>query len=103
MLDHKDSVYIRAIGFLYLRFTCPPEDLWAWFKDYVDDPTPIRLKFTKVPGGEGSTMGQFLRQLLKASEYSNTRLPRIPGVQVCLLFITDNNETLLVIFFFFLI
>ena len=30
LIDHKDSVYIRAIGFLYLRHCCEPKTLWTW-------------------------------------------------------------------------
>eukprot|EP00049_Salpingoeca_infusionum_P010746 m.185725 g.185725 ORF g.185725 m.185725 type:complete len:106 (+) comp14735_c0_seq10:823-1140(+) len=39
-----DFVYARAIGFLYLRYTMDGETIWAWFKDYVDDPTPLKTK-----------------------------------------------------------
>ena len=30
LLDHGDSTYIRALGALYVRYACPPEDLWRW-------------------------------------------------------------------------
>lgn len=26
------------MGFLYLRYTCDPEELWKWFEPYLDDP-----------------------------------------------------------------
>ncbi|PIC25335.1 hypothetical protein B9Z55_018303 [Caenorhabditis nigoni] len=32
MFSSKQSVYIRAIGFIYIRYTQPPEDLWNWLK-----------------------------------------------------------------------
>jgi len=33
----QDSPYIRAIGFLYLRYTIDPEKLWTWLSPYLDD------------------------------------------------------------------
>lgn len=81
LLDHKDSPYIRAIGFLYLRYTAPPEDLWEWFKDYIDDPTPMRTKFAGGKTTGDMTMGLLLRSLLKDYNYQTTRLPRIPLAQ----------------------
>lgn len=38
MLVGQDSPYIRVVGFLYLRFTCDPEELWTWFEPYLEDP-----------------------------------------------------------------
>jgi pre-mRNA-splicing factor 38B len=37
MLNHKDSPYIRALGFLFLRYTAPPADLWEWYEPFLDD------------------------------------------------------------------
>lgn len=37
VLDCKDNPYIRAIGFLFLRYTCPPTDIWGWIEPYLDD------------------------------------------------------------------
>eukprot|EP00047_Mylnosiga_fluctuans_P019710 m.85206 g.85206 ORF g.85206 m.85206 type:complete len:361 (+) comp8234_c0_seq2:61-1143(+) len=79
MQNHKDSTYIPAIGFLYLRFTAPPQDLWPWFKDYIDDPTPVKVKFAKT--AETMPMGLYLRSLLKDCNYHTTRFPRIPVMQ----------------------
>lgn len=47
MLNHNDSPYIRAIGFLYLRFSLPPKDLWDWFFPYFDDQEQITLDKAK--------------------------------------------------------
>ncbi len=30
LIEHSDSVYIRALGFLYLRHCCDPKQLWKW-------------------------------------------------------------------------
>eukprot|EP00054_Salpingoeca_dolichothecata_P026530 m.190324 g.190324 ORF g.190324 m.190324 type:complete len:405 (-) comp25684_c1_seq1:60-1274(-) len=76
LLNHADSPYIRATGFLFLRFTCPPKDLLAWFGDYLDDPEPVRVRMgassPEIP------MGVYLRGLLKNQAYFSTRFPRIP-------------------------
>lgn len=37
LLNHADSPYIRGLGFMYVRFTQPPADLWDWFEAYLDD------------------------------------------------------------------
>lgn len=37
LLDHSDSPYIRALGFMYLRYTQPPQDLIGWFEPYLAD------------------------------------------------------------------
>ncbi|VUZ53424.1 unnamed protein product [Hymenolepis diminuta] len=37
LLEHPDSPYIRALGFMYIRYCLPPEDLWMWFSPYLDD------------------------------------------------------------------
>ena len=62
MLDHKDSPYIRALGFLYLRYVCNPKELWEWFRDYVKD----EESFSPSPAGHGKTItiGTFARDIL---------------------------------------
>ncbi len=37
LLNHKDSPYIRCLGFLHLRYTCPPPDMFGWYETYLDD------------------------------------------------------------------
>ncbi|KAK7083440.1 PRP38 pre-mRNA processing factor 38 domain-containing protein B [Halocaridina rubra] len=37
LLNHGDSPYIRGLGFMYIRYTQPPADLWDWFESYLDD------------------------------------------------------------------
>ena len=36
--------YIRAIGFLYIRFCVDPHEVFEWFWDYIDEDTPIRVR-----------------------------------------------------------
>ena len=37
MLKHKDSPYIRCVGFLYIRYFCEPKEMWEWFEPWLDD------------------------------------------------------------------
>ncbi|KAG2232328.1 hypothetical protein INT48_002277 [Thamnidium elegans] len=76
MIDHVDSPYIRAIGFLYLRYVCAPAKLWDWFQYYLEDEEEITIssgpKPTKV------TIGKFCRMLITELKFQGTMLPRIP-------------------------
>jgi pre-mRNA-splicing factor 38B len=44
MLKHPDSPYIRAVGFLYLRFVCEPKQLWSWLQPYVTDQAHVTVE-----------------------------------------------------------
>ena len=37
MITHCDSPYIRGLGFMYVRYTQPPQYLMDWFEPYFDD------------------------------------------------------------------
>jgi len=88
MLDHKDSPFIRAIGFLYLRYTCDPSQLFKWLKPYLFDDEPIQISANKKNaasrgrGGSRSedTIGSFVRALLSSNrDFCGTMLPRLPA------------------------
>jgi len=74
MLNHTDSPYIRGIGFLYLRFSTPPEQLFSWFSDFFNDEEEIYLRQKTGP----STVGVFVRQLLTEQRFCDVIIPRIP-------------------------
>lgn len=74
LLRHKDSPYIRALGFLYLRFGADPRVLWSWFEPYLQDEEPIVLKYNS----EATTIGKFVRGLLSKPKFFDVVLPRIP-------------------------
>jgi len=57
MLNNADSPYIRGLGFLYLRFSLPPEFLLPYFEDYLEDEYEID---PKAGGGDPMTFGQMV-------------------------------------------
>lgn len=75
LLTHGDSPYIRALGFMYLRFTQPPADLYDWYEDYLLDEEEIDVK---AGGGQTMTIGQMVRQWLTKLDWFSTLFPRIP-------------------------
>jgi len=75
MLTHTDSPYIRAIGFLYLRLSLPPKDLWSWLSPYFEDDEQFTVDKSKR---RSMTMGQFIIQLLYDQKHFTLLLPRIP-------------------------
>lgn len=45
LIEHKDSPYIRALGFMYVRYTQNPQDLFYWYEDYLDDEEVSNFSF----------------------------------------------------------
>ncbi|KAI9494127.1 PRP38 family-domain-containing protein [Zychaea mexicana] len=76
LIDHPDSPYIRAVGFLYLRYVCAPAQYWDWFQYYLDDDTEIDM--SGGPRPQKSTIGKLCRMLLTEQKFQGTMLPRIP-------------------------
>ncbi|KAK8555525.1 hypothetical protein V6N13_046053 [Hibiscus sabdariffa] len=74
LLKHPDSPYIRAIGFLYLRYAADPKTLWSWFEPYIKD----EEEFSPGSSGRMTTMGVYVRDLLLGQYYFDTLFPRIP-------------------------
>ncbi|KAG6602015.1 Pre-mRNA splicing factor SR-like 1, partial [Cucurbita argyrosperma subsp. sororia] len=74
LLKHEDSPYIRAIGFLYLRYVADTKTLWNWFEPYVKD----EEEFSPESHGRMTTMGAYVRDLLLGQYYFDTLFPRIP-------------------------
>lgn len=37
LITHCDSPYIRALGFMYIRYVFPPANLLDWYEPYLDD------------------------------------------------------------------
>lgn len=75
LLNTSDCANVRALGLLYLRYTCPPADLWKWYEPFLEDSeefTPGADKAAKM------TIGEFCVKLLMDMQYYGTTLPRIP-------------------------
>ncbi|SBS87743.1 pre-mRNA splicing factor [Plasmodium ovale curtisi] len=84
LIDHKDSCYIRACGFLYLRYVHSPANvsgeckypyLWTWFEPYLLDEEEFIISADKR---KRLTMGEYVQNLLSDDKYFNTVLPRLP-------------------------
>ncbi len=48
MLNSKKSPFVRALGFLYLRYACESDTIWDWFEAYLDDPEEFAPGLDKV-------------------------------------------------------
>ncbi|XP_052789576.1 pre-mRNA-splicing factor 38B-like [Mya arenaria] len=75
LLDHSDSPYIRGLGFMYIRYSQDPKDMWDWYEPYLDDDEEVDVK---AGGGHSITIGEMLRQWLVKLEWYSTLFPRIP-------------------------
>ncbi|XP_045197923.1 pre-mRNA-splicing factor 38B-like [Mercenaria mercenaria] len=75
LIDHSDSPYIRGLGFMYIRYTQDPKDLWDWFEPYLDDEEEVDVK---AGGGHVIMIGEMVRQWLVKLEWYSTLFPRIP-------------------------
>jgi pre-mRNA-splicing factor 38B len=73
--NHTDSPYIRGLGFMYVRYTQAPQDLYDWFEEYLEDEEEIDVK---AGGGCKMTIGQMLKSWLIRLEWFDTLFPRIP-------------------------
>ncbi|CAN6215169.1 unnamed protein product [Urochloa humidicola] len=74
LLKHPDSPYIRAIGFLYLRYVAEPKTMWSWYEPYIKDDE----EFSPGSNGKMTTMGVYVRDLLLGQYYFDSLLPRVP-------------------------
>ena len=73
LLNHQDSPYIRAMGFMYIRYTQPPNTFWKWYEPYLNDEEQIQVK-----AGVTITIGELVRQLITKLEWYATLFPRMP-------------------------
>ncbi|PNH07907.1 Pre-mRNA-splicing factor 38B [Tetrabaena socialis] len=77
MVDHRDSPYIRAVGFLYLRYVADPKTMWNWCGPYVKDQ---EMFAPSGPEQKEVTMGDYVRDLLLSQERRQVQpLPWIAG------------------------
>jgi len=79
LLNHADSPYIRAIGFLYLRYAGDPASVYKWIEPYLYDEEPIQARASSAKQhGSTETMGEYVRRLFTDKNYCGTILPRLP-------------------------
>jgi pre-mRNA-splicing factor 38B len=76
LIRHRDSPYIRALGFLYVRYVVDHKEMPRWFEPYFADDEPI----APSPGGREVPLGAFVRDLVLDQYYFETIFPRIPEV-----------------------
>lgn len=62
-------------GFMYIRYTQPPADLFDWYADYLDDEEEVD---PRAGGGGPTTIGALVRQMLIKLDWFSTLFPRIP-------------------------
>jgi len=75
MIRRKDSAYIRALGFMYIRYCQPPADIWEWYEPFLDDEEEIDVK---AGGGNILCIGEMLRQFMQKLDWYFALFPRIP-------------------------
>lgn len=77
MLGHTDSPYIRALGFLYLRYAMTDgfKELFSWLSPYLGDQEEFTIDGTAATK---TTIGDFVRRLLTDQDFFGDRLPRFP-------------------------
>merc|ERR1712012_521242 len=62
LIEHADSPYIRGVGFMFLRYTLPPQLMWDWFEPYLDDeevscgPLSMPSALCNLPGSLSSVV-----------------------------------------------
>jgi len=78
MVTCHEYPYVRALGFLYLRYTCIPLHLYKWYEPFLEDKEEFQIAHSTGGAGSTTTMGAFLKGLLSDMQYFGTTLPRIP-------------------------
>jgi pre-mRNA-splicing factor 38B len=82
-LKHADSPYIRGIGFLYLRYAGPPDQIWRWIEPYLYDDEELIVEAAGKRSNNNNrdstkTVGEFVRHLFNSRDFHGTPLPRFP-------------------------
>lgn len=86
MVNNRDSTFVRAAGFLAIRYSFKGQDVWDTLKEYLFDTEPFcprRHSSASVlqPGVEptaNTSMGEWVEGLVSEDKYHGTVLPRLP-------------------------
>lgn len=82
-IDHeqvhaRNNPYVRAVGFLFIRFLAPPEQLWDRLHMFLFEDQKA-TQFTHSSDRSSTiTIGAYVQRLLSDKAYFNTVLPRVP-------------------------
>mmetsp|Transcript_52564 Transcript_52564/g.112558 ORF Transcript_52564/g.112558 Transcript_52564/m.112558 type:complete len:562 (+) Transcript_52564:2-1687(+) len=75
MLEHTESPFIRAAGFLYVRVAVDLSMLWDFFGPFIVDEEEFNP--TSDPKLRPVTMGEWIEQLMNETKFAGTTLPRL--------------------------
>lgn len=81
----QSSIFLKATGYLYLRYLANPIDLLSWFEKDLGNVNKYQLfgknhkyKENMFDNSNEVEFGEYLDKLLRDNEYFNTRLPKLP-------------------------
>ncbi|GBG28344.1 Pre-mRNA-splicing factor 38B [Hondaea fermentalgiana] len=75
MLTQQGAPFVRALGFLFVRFVCPPDQVWDWLRPFFMDDEQFR---PLMEADKPWTMGLWLESLLVEHKFAGIVLPRFP-------------------------
>ncbi|GFQ06896.1 pre-mRNA-splicing factor 38b [Phtheirospermum japonicum] len=79
LLKHPDSPYIRAVGFLYLRYVADPKTLWSWYEPYLkDDELWHFMKQNEQVHEAGNVLTVIFKSVRMDGFYSSSCISMIP-------------------------
>lgn len=76
LIDSRENPIARCVGFLYLRFVTPANELFDSFEEYLLD--DMDLTYTQDSSEVRTTIGEYVESLLTQDKYFDTPLPRLP-------------------------
>ncbi|KAF0978189.1 hypothetical protein FDP41_002704 [Naegleria fowleri] len=76
MLQKDEPTVIKALALLYVRFAVNPDEMWEYFKEYINDESNTVNIFTKK-----LTLGEFVRSLISNQKLFGSQciLPMLPA------------------------
>ena len=57
LINHTDSAYIRALGFMFIRYCQHPNTFWEWFEPYLEDDEEVDPKVKHLLDERSSPSG----------------------------------------------
>eukprot|EP00415_Alexandrium_ostenfeldii_P003672 UN3672 len=79
VIDNPDSSLVRCVGFLFIRYVVPPEQLWEKFQEFLLDDARLVYRDNFAGKEVVTTIGEYIEGLLLKEKYFSTPLPRIPA------------------------